>query len=125
MAEVAATGGKVVLNLDVMLACLVSLSPRLVEGVIVGGVVIEGKEDDESGGVIPAERLSELCLEEDKLYPVVFEVGVREEDDAWLYMLAPLDCVPLDDCVKLLDGANVAEMELEADIDKLCDGWPA
>lgn len=124
MAEVAATGGKVVLNLDVMLACPVSLFPRLAEGVIVEGAVIEGKEDDESGGFIPAERLPELRMEEVKVDPAVFEVGVREEDNAWLYVLAPLVCVPLYDCVKLLDGAVVAEMELEPDIDRLCDGWP-
>ena len=107
-----------------MLACPVSLFPRLAEGVIVGGAVIEGKDDDESGDVIPAERLPEPCMEEVKVDPAVFEVGMREEDDAWLYVLAPLVCVPLDDCVKLLDGAVVAEMELELDINRLCDGWP-
>ena len=63
-AEVAASGGNVVLNWDVMLVCPVSLFPRLGEGVVVGGAGIKGKKDDESGGV------------------TVFELGMRGKIDA-------------------------------------------
>ena len=95
VAEVAATGGNVVLNLDVMLACPISLVSKLVEGMVVGGVGIKGKKDDESDGFIPAERLFELCMEEDRMYPAAFEVGMRGKNEAWLNVLASLVCVPV------------------------------
>lgn len=112
------------IGVEVTLVCPISPFPRITEDVVVEEAVMEGKDGDNSGGVMPAELLSELCMEEDKVYPTVFEVGMRGKNDVWLYALAPLACVRLYDCVKLLDGAIVTEMEVEPAVDKLCDGWP-
>ena len=48
-----------------------------VEGVVVGGAGIKGKKDDESGGV------------------TIFEVGMRGNNDAWLYVVASVVSVPI------------------------------
>ena len=99
-----------VVGVEVALDCPVSPFPGASVVVLVRERVIEGSDPCNSIGVIPAEMLSELCMEEDTVYSTVFEVGMRGKNDAWLDVLAPLACVPLCNCVNLLDGAIVVEM---------------
>ena len=65
------------IGVEVTLVLPISLFPRMAEDVVVEEAVVEGKDGDKSGGVIPAELLTELCMEDDKVYPAVVEVGIR------------------------------------------------